>query len=300
MQAEGIYPILYAYYADDGQLDREAMRRQVECCIASGAHGIAVLGLITEVQQLTPGERETVMAWASEDINSRVPLAATIAGETPQAQIALVRRAEALGTDWLILQPPQTYKPSEEELMRFFGEIMGATDLPVGIQNFPEVLGVGLSPKGVGDLHKAHPNFNVMKGEGPVYQIRQYLDASHGGIGIFNGRGGIELPDNLRAGCAGIIPAPDCADVQIAMYQAFKDGDHQQMDHMYERLLPYVTFVMQSVDFALAYGKRYTAQRMGIRNASVPRQAKVSVDEFGLERLAAHSRMLGAFGEYSL
>ena len=147
MKAEGIYPILYAYYADDGQLDREAMRRQVECCIASGAHGIAVLGLITEVQRLTPAERETVIAWASEDINGRVPLAATIAGETPQAQIALIRRAEALGTDWLILQPPQTYKPSEQELMRFFGEIMGATDVSVGIQNFPEVLGIGLSPK---------------------------------------------------------------------------------------------------------------------------------------------------------
>ena len=108
--------MLYAYYADDGQLDREAMRRQLECCIASGAHGIAVLGLITS-SSLTPTERETVIAWASEDINGRVPLAATIAGETPQAQIALIRRAEALGTDWLILQPPQTYKPSEQELM---------------------------------------------------------------------------------------------------------------------------------------------------------------------------------------
>ena len=72
------------------------------------------------------------------------------------------------------------------------------------------------------------------------------------------------------------------------------------MDRLYERLLPYVTFVMQSVDFALAYGKRYTAQRMGIHNASIPRQARVSVYEFGLERLAAHSRMLGAFGEYSV
>ena len=42
----GIYPILYAFWEDGGKLDRNAMRAQVEHCIATGAHGIAVLGLV--------------------------------------------------------------------------------------------------------------------------------------------------------------------------------------------------------------------------------------------------------------
>ena len=295
----GIYPIVYAFYDSDGALDRDAMRRQVEHCIAAGAHGIAVLGLITEVGKLSVNERRQVIEWAAEDINGRVPLAVTIAGETPQAQIELSRNAEQCGADWLILQPPQGYKPDEPALMRFFGQVMDATTLSVGVQNFPEVLGVGLSPQAVGELHRQHANFNVMKGEGAVYQIRRYLDASDGGIGIFNGRGGIELPDCLRAGCAGIIPAPDCADVQIAMYQAFIDGDQARMDALYTKTLAYVIFVMQSIDFALAYGKRLTARRMGIAGDAAPRDGTVAVDAFGLERLDAHAAGLGEYGTWS-
>lgn len=181
--------------------------------------------------------------------------------------------------------------------MRFFGSVMDAVSVPVGIQNFPEVLGIGLSPAGVGDLHRQHPNFTVMKGEGPVFQIRRFMDASHGNIAIFNGRGGIELPDNLRAGCAGIIPAPDCADWQIQMFNAFAQGDSAALDALYTRTLPYVIFVMQSVDFALTYGKRLTAERMNIAGDHRPRNAQIEADAFGLERLAAHAAFMGKFGD---
>lgn len=294
----GIYPILYAYFDDHGALDRDAMRRQVTCCLESGAHGIAILGLITEVGALTVDERRTIIDWAAEDINGAVPLAVTLAGETPEEQISLARAAEDAGAGWLIAQPPRATKPDEPELMRFFGRIMDSAGIPVGIQNFPEVLGTGLTPDGVGQLHRQHANFTVMKGEGAVYSIRRYMDASDGGIAIFNGRGGIELPDNFRAGCAGIIPAPDCADVQIAMYEAFRAGRMDEMDALYTLTLPYVIFVMQSVGFALTYGKRQTAERMGISAPSLPRNVEVALDDFGLERLAAHAAPLGDFGQW--
>ena len=45
----GIYPVLYAFHRQDGSLDVAAMHRQVEHCLANGANGLMVLGLITEV-----------------------------------------------------------------------------------------------------------------------------------------------------------------------------------------------------------------------------------------------------------
>ena len=53
----GIYPMQYAFFARDGGLDRAAMRRQVQGCIGGGAHGVAVLGLGTEVNKLSEAER---------------------------------------------------------------------------------------------------------------------------------------------------------------------------------------------------------------------------------------------------
>ena len=163
MAPHGIYPILYAFYAEDGTLNRDAMHAQVNACIDAGAHGIAVLGLITEVAALSVVERETIIEWAAEDIAGRVPLAVTIAGDTPEAQLSLSKRAVDVGANWLILQPPKASQPSGRELMRFFARVMDGVEVPVGIQNFPEVLGVGLTPPEVGELHPSElPQFSQL------------------------------------------------------------------------------------------------------------------------------------------
>ena len=48
------------------------------------------------------------------------------------------------------------------------------------------------------------------------------------------------------------------------------------MDSLYQLSLPYVIFVMQSVGFALTYGKRQTAERMGITGPTLPRDVEVA------------------------
>ena len=92
----GIYPILYAFFDEQGKLDRDAMRRQAEACVAMGAHGVAALGLATEVSKLSETERHDVMAWLAEDVGGRLPIAITIFGKTPAEQIAYVKAAEEL------------------------------------------------------------------------------------------------------------------------------------------------------------------------------------------------------------
>ena len=93
----GIWPILYAFFTERDTLDRAAMRRQAEICVAGGAHGMAVLGLATEVAKLSPAERRQVVEWAAEDLAGRIPLAVTIFGATPEEQSDAVSHAAASG-----------------------------------------------------------------------------------------------------------------------------------------------------------------------------------------------------------
>ena len=137
----GVYPMLYAFFDAAGRLDRAAMCAQVDYCVASGAHGVAALGLGTEVRKLTPLERRQVMQWAAEDLRGRLPLAITVFGATPAEQIAFVHAAAERGADWVILQPPQPVSgqavspPTEDQLVDFFGAVADASTLPVAIQN---------------------------------------------------------------------------------------------------------------------------------------------------------------------
>ena len=81
----GIYPVVYALFDDRGELSREAIRKQVDAMVRHGVHGVAVLGLASEVNKLAAHERIKLLEWVSADLNGRVPLAVTIAEPTPLA-----------------------------------------------------------------------------------------------------------------------------------------------------------------------------------------------------------------------
>jgi 4-hydroxy-tetrahydrodipicolinate synthase len=261
---EGVYPILYAFFDRAGRLDREAMRRQVEACVAGGAHGVAALGLATEVGKLSAAERREVMGWVLEDVGGRLPVAITVFGETPEVQAGFVRAAAEAGASWVILQPPPTRPLSEAELLRFFGRVMDASPIPVAVQNAPQYIGVGLGDAGLLELRRQHANFVLLKGEASALEVERTIGALGGEVAVFNGRGGLELPDCLRAGCAGMIPAPECFDVQVRVFEAVRCGDDEEAERLYGEILPLIVFTMQSIDQFLCYGKRVTARRLGL------------------------------------
>lgn len=260
----GIHAILYALFDANEQLDRVAMRRQVQVCLASGVHGMAALGLATEVSKLSELERHTVMDWIAEDTAGRVPLALTIFGSSVAEQVAQVRHAERVGADWVILQPPAAGSFAAIEYIRFFGRVAAATNLPVAIQNAPAFFGRGLTIEEIRELVSQHPNIKLIKGEGPVVEIAALIERTEGRVPVFNGRGGLELVDNLRVGCRGMILAPDCIDHAVRAYDAYCRGDEQMSEHAYQTMLPAAVFVMQGIENLLCYGKRLFGARAGI------------------------------------
>jgi len=270
------------------------MRAQAEACVRTGAHGIAALGLATEVSKLTPDERRQVMAWLLEDVAGRLPVAITVFGETPDIQIAFVREAARLGASWAILQPPPTRQLPEAELLRFFGRVADASPIPIAVQNAPQYIGVGLSDASLLALRRNHPNFALLKGEGTALEIARTIEALGGEVGTFNGRGGLELPDVLRAGCAGLIPAPDSFDVQVRIYEALRRGDDAEADRLYGEILPLIVFLMQSIDQFLCYGKRLTARRLGLGRV-FDREPCQKPTALGLACLERWSRSLPPF-----
>lgn len=265
--APGIHPMLYAFFDANGRLDRDAMRRQVELVVKSGAHGLAILGLGTEVGKLSADERASVLDWTSADLDGRLPLTVTVAEQTTSAAIAMVRAAERAGAACVILQPPATKGLPEEEYIGFFGAIADAASIPVGVQNAPEYTGIGLSLDGIVSMTRRHPNVRMLKAEGSALYARQIVEATQGRVQVFNGRCGLELTDNLRAGCSGMIPSIESMDVQARIFELMSAGgpdNEAKAEQLYAQILPMILFVIQSLDSFLCYGKRIAARRLGL------------------------------------
>jgi 4-hydroxy-tetrahydrodipicolinate synthase len=289
----GVHAMLYAFFDEEERLHRASMRRQVELCLKADVAGIAALGLATEVSKLSFEERRDVMSWVAEDVNGTVPLGFTIYGQSVAEQVSMVRHAEQVGADWLILQPPAVGTFDAAEYLSFFGRVMKATALPVAIQNAPQYLGRGLSNEDIEILRQRHGNFTVIKSESSAVEAEQLIKLAGREFKVFNGRGGLELIACLKAGCEGFLLAPDLADYSAEVMRLFEVGAHDEAQRLYDRTSPIIQLVMGSIEHLICYGKRLFALRAGLQ--VFDRAPALRPEAHVMSRLEELSAGLGAF-----
>lgn len=291
----GIHCVLYALFDAEERLDRAAMAEQVERVIAAGVDGVTVLGLATEVAKLAPEERRAVIDWAAEDVAGRVPLSVTVAGNSVAEQVALVRHAESAGADWLILQPPIAGNYGALEYLDFFARVGAAISLPWAVQNAPAYLGRGLSGSDLAALRARAPGLTHLKAESPAMEISGLIEVAGPDMTVLNGRGGLEFIENLRAGCAGFVLAPDVVDRAVIMQHLWQAGDAVAAEQAYREVLPAISFVMQSIEHLICYGKRLYGLRSG--QPIHDRAPALRPSAEGLAALERHASGLRRFGK---
>jgi 4-hydroxy-tetrahydrodipicolinate synthase len=130
-----------------------------------------------------------------------------------------------------------------------------------------------------------------------MMQIRGIIQRSieefgAGRLAVFNGRAGLELTDNLRAGCAGMIPGVDSFDLQARCFDAMAAADEPGAEALYAQALPAIVFAMQSIDHLVCYGKRIAAWRLGLETV-FDRAPGLAPSEFGIDCANRHARELG-------
>ena len=291
MTIRGTWPMLFAFFDERGALRRDAFTRQIGAAEKAGAAGVAVLGLGTEVAKLALAERRAVVEWVAADCGGRLPFAVTIADGNVGDMTESARHAHRAGAAWLILQPPRP-PVAEDELIRFFAAVANAVDCPVGIQNAPEFLGIGLTNNGLTALNRAHPNVTVVKAESGAMAVGRLIDALEGKMAVFNGRAGLELTDNWRAGVDGMIPGIETIDRQVAVERLMRSGDEAGAEALYREILPAVAFCMAGIEHFVFYGKRLAAARLGLA-PSGHRLPSLGPDPRGLAWIARFAEALG-------
>lgn len=291
----GVYPVVYALFDAEGNLAREATRQQVEAIVRNGAHGVAVLGLASEVNKLTASERRQLLEWVAEDVKGRVPLAVTVSEPSIGGQIEFVKAAVDLGAQWVILQPPPVKDAPEAELVRFFGAVADRSEVPVAIQNAPQYLGIGLSTSGVKALNRAHPNVTIVKLEATALAVSGFIEETEGALDVFNGRGGIEITDSMRAGAVGSLPGAETFDVLARAFDLMDEGTAEgvaEADRLYASVLPLLEFLMESLDTFLVYGKGVLGARLGIGETGA-RPPSAPATAFGSATALRYAERLG-------
>jgi 4-hydroxy-tetrahydrodipicolinate synthase len=290
----GIHCVLYALFDANGALDRDAMRVQTKTVLAAGVNGVTVLGLATEVQKLSEAERRLIIDWAAKDVDNQVPLSVTISGNSVKTQRDLVAYSLDRGADWLILQPPLAGTYGATTYLDFFAAVADGFDTIFSIQNAPQYLGRGLGTEDITGLIVRNPGFSLIKSETCAVDLAELVNRVGKDMTVLNGRGGLEMIDCLRAGAQGFILAPDLVDHSKRIFDLWQSGDVASAESHYRQILPAITFIMQSIEHLICYGKRVFGARAGI--PIYDRAPAISPTSFGLSCVDRIAKTAGSIG----
>lgn len=133
--AEGIYCALVTPLNSDESIDTRGTQRLVKKVLAGGVHGILALGSTGEQMALTTGAKEAFLKQLRRDIPTEIPMMVGCGATSTKLAIENCLQAESCGADAVIVTAPCFYPFGEDQLVKYYEEIVQATHLPVYLYN---------------------------------------------------------------------------------------------------------------------------------------------------------------------
>jgi 4-hydroxy-tetrahydrodipicolinate synthase len=237
MALGGIVPAVVTPFRTDELIDYKAWQGIIEMLIASGVHGLFVIGGQGEFFALREEEREVAARFCVQTVAGRVPVYANVGSITTQQTVRLAQKAEADGVDYIVAVTPYYLRPSPSELVDHYLELCHSVRTPVLAYNIPERTGVELTPEVLSEIAGACENFVGLKdSSGKLDQLAAYSAA---GLSVFIGRDHMIL-DGLKRGCVGAVTA--CANVAprafVDLYEAYRAGNLEEAERLQKLVEP--------------------------------------------------------------
>ena len=286
VRLRGCIPIVATPFHDDGRVDTASLKREIDWLIGEGAAGLACLAIASEGYKLTESERDEVVTATVQQTRGRVPVIASADGPGEAPAIDRAVRAARLGADALMVLPPYFVKPHPDALVSYYRAIAESVEVPIVLQDAPQLTGVSMSPALWSRMAEDIPNLAYVKAEGtPQGQtISETRRLCGDRLGIFCGWGGLTLLDSLERGAVGNMPAPNFTRFFARVQQRWEDGDPEGAEEEFAAGLPFVLWTMQSIDHSVASAKT-ELHRRGVIASSRLRQPAVPLDRVGLGQL---------------
>ena len=148
----GVFPALTTQFHADESLDVPATARHLEHMIASGIHGVILLGSVGENTTLRYEEKLDVLTQLLPIAKGRIPVLSGVAEFTTATAARYARDCETLGLDGLMVLPAMVYKADRREALAHFRGVARASGLPIMIYNNPVAYPVDLTPDMLAEL----------------------------------------------------------------------------------------------------------------------------------------------------
>jgi dihydrodipicolinate synthase/N-acetylneuraminate lyase len=266
---KGVFGLLPTPYGEDFEILTHELRAAADFCCNSGQHGIVWPVMVGEFHLLGEEERIRNLDAVLEEVNGRLPVVFGCSGLSVPQVLLYARAAQKAGADAIIAMPPA--RTTSAIAMTMFKRLADAYAGPIMVQNAATY--APLSGEQIASLVDQVPSIEYIKEERPPGP--QHIAEVKRLVGdrvktIFGGFGGRFLPDELRRGADGCMPACEIADLLAKVIERWWAGDQAGARDLHRRMLPLIN--METYPFM-----RYMLKRRGVFT-SILERTPVGVD----------------------
>ena len=227
-------------FTADNKVDSATLGRLVDFLIRHGIHAMALPMHIGENLNMSAEERQEVARVAVEAAAGRIPIVVNTSLPGTDQVVALSRHAQKVGARGVIAITPYHWHPQRAALVDHFVTLGSALDISVLGYNYPERLGVSMTPEILLEMIEKIPNFVGVKDAS--FNLEYFTEAcrvtleARPGFAMFSG---VEyMLSAMVVGGAGTFSA--CGGVAPrlvkAVYDACAAGDYQKARPLQYRL----------------------------------------------------------------
>ncbi|MGA1195657.1 MAG: dihydrodipicolinate synthase family protein, partial [Candidatus Latescibacterota bacterium] len=212
------------------------------------------------------GEEERVrnLDAVLDEVNGRLPVMFGCSGVSVSQVLLFGKAAQKAGADAIIAMPP--VGASAQMAMDMHKRLADVFDGPLVVQNAGGQY-TPLTGDQIEQLLEAVPQIEYVKEErppGPKHISEVYDRVGHRVKTIFGGAGGKNLPDELRRGANGCMPACELADVLTKVMELWWAGKEDEARDLHRRILPLIN--LETHPFM-----RYILKRRGVFTTTIER-----------------------------
>jgi 4-hydroxy-tetrahydrodipicolinate synthase len=221
----------------DGQIDIEALQRNIEFQIDAGTTCVCPVGTTGECPTLSHPEHERVIAATVEAAAGRIKVMAGTGSNSTEEALRLTRWAAKRGANAALVVAPYYNKPTQEGFYQHFKALAEAVEIPICVYNIPGRTGKNIEPDTIVRMADV-PNITMVKeASGSMDAASQIIAKTD--LTVLSGDDSLTLP-LMSLGGRGVVSVVGNIvprDV-IAMLKAFDSGNLAEARCLHFKLFP--------------------------------------------------------------
>lgn len=273
--AKGVYIISATPFTDAGEIDFESTDRLIDFYVESGVHGITILGVMGEAPKLSAEESVAFAERVLKRLAGRIPVVVGVSSAGTLNLKRLTDKVMALGAAGVMVSPISGLR-TDEQIENYFAAVAKelGPQVPIVLQDYPQLSGVYMSAPLVNRLFKQIPSLKMFKHEDVpgLRKLTQLRAAETRGerrrISILVGNSGMFLPQELRRGADGAMTGVAYPEMLVGVCQKFFAGDAEGAEDLYDAFLPIVRYENQP-GIGLAVRKEILRRRGIVKSAAL-------------------------------